>query len=248
MKLTLYRKWWTDKSTIGEMHINGSFFCFTLEDRLRTGTKVPGSTAIPAGKYSVAITHSNRFGRLMPLLVNVPGFEGIRIHAGNTDKDTSGCILVGRRRGKDSIGESRSAYNELYASLAKAISTEKIEIEIVNPPDWADGVAAHSSGQANTAQTRSPGQSVAAQPPQTTIIPIAASVKSPQVPAPAATATSTVHVAVRWLARLLPVSSPLLAGSATWFVQYKWPLLCAAAAIIGFWLGWLLQPPERKLQ
>ncbi len=270
MKLTLYRKWWTEKSTIGELHVNGAFFCFTLEDRLRHGAKVKHETAIPGGKYEVAITMSARFGRLMPLLVHVPGFEGIRIHAGNAAKDTSGCILVGRRRGTDSISESRSAYDELYQLLVKAINKEKIEIEILNPSDWVMGQDGHAAnGRERVAQplsfTAPPDRTAGG--PLSSIVPLANGERGPELFIPhhtpeiparpqaesgvgvQAVAQSTARaVPVRLIARLLPLSSPVLAGAASWFVQYRWPLLCVAVAVVSFWLGWLTHSPfiERK--
>ena len=120
MRLTLTRKWFTDKSTIGELEVDGKPFCFTLEDAVRTGPKVPGATAIPAGTYKVIVTMSQRFKRFLPLLLGVPGFEGIRIHAGNTDRDTEGCILVGETRGENFIGQSRAAFNRLFPLIDAA--------------------------------------------------------------------------------------------------------------------------------
>ena len=76
--------------------------------------------AIPKGKYKVIITPSNRFKRDLPLLQNVPGFEGIRIHSGNTNHDTEGCILVGQTRAADFIGNSRKAFDKLFPKLQKA--------------------------------------------------------------------------------------------------------------------------------
>lgn len=116
MDLLVNRRWYTDRSTVGVLRA-GAFMCFTLEDRVHDGPKIPGATAIPAGRYRVEITFSNRFQRLMPLLLDVPGFTGIRIHAGNTDADTSGCILVGRSRGPDWIGSSREAYRALFGLI-----------------------------------------------------------------------------------------------------------------------------------
>lgn len=137
MKLTLQRKTATPHSTIGEIYINGAFSCFTLEDRLRApGVKIHGQTCIPAGTYQVAITMSNRFKTVMPLLVGVPNFSGVRIHVGNSAVNTEGCLLVGRTAGKDWVGESRMAYVHLFNQLAVAARTEKIEIEILNPPGW----------------------------------------------------------------------------------------------------------------
>jgi len=122
MHLHLHREILTDKSTIGRLSIDGVFECFTLEDRVRLdGSKVYGKTAIPAGTYRVIIDQSNRFKRLLPLLIDVPGFAGVRIHAGNTDADTEGCILVGRTRGVDFIGESRLAFANLFLEMQDAI-------------------------------------------------------------------------------------------------------------------------------
>src|SRR3989442_1816583 len=94
--MELRRKVFTSNSTIGELLINGKLECFTLEDRIRPpGVKVPGQTAIPEGSYEVIVTLSQRFKRDLPLLLNVPNFRGVRIHTGNTELDTEGCILVG---------------------------------------------------------------------------------------------------------------------------------------------------------
>ena len=98
LELTLFRHTANtkpDRNIIGDLHIDGKFFSYTLEDELRQqGVKVYGKTCIDAGRYKVILTKSNRFKRIMPLLVDVPRFSGIRIHGGNTSKDTSGCPLV----------------------------------------------------------------------------------------------------------------------------------------------------------
>ena len=125
MNLTLYRKWFTDISTTGVLFIDGEFFCYTLEDKVREG-KVYGKTAIPYGEYDVVVTYSPRFHKNMPLLKNVPNFEGVRIHTGNTANDTEGCILVGKSKGYDFIGGSRNAFNELM----ERIKGQKLTIEI----------------------------------------------------------------------------------------------------------------------
>lgn len=123
MQMRLIRTDCTDASTIGELFIDGEFQCYTLEDVVRPdGDKIKGKTAIPTGEYEVRITYSNRFKREMPLLLDVPMFEGIRIHPGNTAADTEGCILVGRVKGSDRIGESKAAYAELLERLEQALS------------------------------------------------------------------------------------------------------------------------------
>lgn len=101
MELTLKRIAKRDNYTIGRLEADGVYVCDTLEPtwrdigRGRPGRKVWGRTAIPEGRYPVVITYSPRFKKWLPLLLHVPMFEGVRIHAGNTAEDTAGCILVG---------------------------------------------------------------------------------------------------------------------------------------------------------
>jgi len=109
----------TENSTIGELTINGRFECFTLEDRERE-VKIKGETAIPKGTYKVIINQSNRFKRLLPLLIDVKNFEGVRIHPGNSNHDTEGCILVGLTRSRDYISKSRKAFERLFAKMQEA--------------------------------------------------------------------------------------------------------------------------------
>jgi hypothetical protein len=123
MKLTVQRDQLDPDCTLGRMLIDGEFYCHTLEDTVRApGVKVYAQTAIPEGEYGVIVNMSNRFKQLMPLVLNVPGFEGIRIHPGNTAADTEGCILVGRKRFPKFIGESRLAYAPLLARMQAAIA------------------------------------------------------------------------------------------------------------------------------
>lgn len=119
MKIQIKRLHKTKNSTIGELTINGKFECYTLED-IEREVKIKSETAIPKGTYKVIINQSNRFKRLMPLLLKVPNFEGVRVHAGNTNHDTEGCILVGRTRGVDFIGQSRKAYDSLFKKMQEA--------------------------------------------------------------------------------------------------------------------------------
>jgi len=134
MDLILERIDRNDTCTIGRLTLDGSFECWTLEDVVRAdGVKIPKETAIPAGMYTIDITHSPRFDRDLPLLLNVSGFIGIRIHPGNDAADTDGCILVGRTRGDRKILESRIAFDSLFAKLQAAKAKgEPIKIEIVN--------------------------------------------------------------------------------------------------------------------
>lgn len=122
MELKLLRKYSKPTYTIGHLYI-GKYFCDTLEDTVRdlvTGRKVKGSTAIPAGRYKVVLNWSPRFGRPLPLLLDVPDFDGIRIHAGNTAKDTDGCILVGRNKLPGTVTESKATMAELMHLLTSA--------------------------------------------------------------------------------------------------------------------------------
>tara|TARA_R110000868_G_scaffold258953_1_gene516672 strand:+ start:11437 stop:11820 length:384 start_codon:yes stop_codon:yes gene_type:complete len=126
MKLLLKRIHRTESSTIGELYVDGVFECYTLED-VERDVKIKSETAISKGTYKIIVTMSNRFKRLLPLLINVPDFQGVRIHSGNTNHDTEGCILVGQTRSKDFIGKSRKAFDILFKKMQKAKS---ITIEI----------------------------------------------------------------------------------------------------------------------
>jgi hypothetical protein len=119
MTITVKRLYKTKTSTIGELLIDGVFECFTLED-IERDVKVKSETAIPKGTYKVIINQSNRFKRLLPLLINVPNFEGVRIHSGNSNHDTEGCILVGQTMSKDFIGQSRKAFDKLFKKMQAA--------------------------------------------------------------------------------------------------------------------------------
>jgi hypothetical protein len=131
MKLKLTRNTYTTRSTIGELSIDGKSECFILEDPVRP-EKVKGETAIPAGSYEVIITHSPRFERDLPLLLDVPNYEGVRIHTGNTATDTEGCLLPGRSKAVDFVGDSRAAFNGLFAKIRAALkSGDKVTMEII---------------------------------------------------------------------------------------------------------------------
>ncbi len=129
MNIKLKRYSFTDNSTIGELYIDKEFQCYTLEPTVRP-KKIKGKTAIDAGTYEVIINWSNRFKRNLPLLLKVPNFEGVRIHIGNTPKDTAGCILVGKTVSKDMLGNSRLAFEALFAKMEIASKKEKIILTI----------------------------------------------------------------------------------------------------------------------
>lgn len=133
MELRLSRRWATSESTIGELSIDGdaAFRCYVLEDVVRPA-KIHGKTAIPAGRYQVVITKSPRFRRLLPLLLSVPGYEGIRIHPGNKAVDTEGCLLPGETRSTNFVGSSRAAFNRLYPRIKAALAEGGAWITITN--------------------------------------------------------------------------------------------------------------------
>lgn len=131
MKLDVVRFQFGNDCTIGQLMVNGEYECWTLEDVVRPAgaPKVYGKTAIPYGTYDLVITFSNRFQRDLPLVRNVPGFEGIRIHPGNTADNTEGCLLVGTGRTSTSVTNSRVAFNALFVKIRDALRRgEKVSI------------------------------------------------------------------------------------------------------------------------
>jgi Family of unknown function (DUF5675) len=131
MKLTLKRKHGTVGFTHGKLYLDGDYICDTLEDQERP-VKIDGATCIKTGEYRVIVDMSARFRRRMPLLLNVPNFTGVRIHSGNTAKDTDGCILVGAYLSEGYIKNSRFAFNKLFTKIDSAIKNGGgVSIEIV---------------------------------------------------------------------------------------------------------------------
>lgn len=141
MRLTLRRIANRDTYCIGKLYINGKYFCDTLEDVDRglnsamteeeiKDLKIKGETAIPVGIYKVLITYSPKYKRNMPLIANVKGYLGIRIHSGNTAKDTEGCILVGKNTKVGMVTDSRNTYNALFKRLQQKGSND-ITIDII---------------------------------------------------------------------------------------------------------------------
>jgi len=133
MNITVVRTICGANCTIGQLFVDGEHECYTLEDIVRPvgAAKVYGETAIPYGTYEVVITFSNRFQRELPLLVGVPGFDGIRIHPGNQVEDTLGCILVGASHTSNSVINSRLAFNALFPKIQASIAKgEKVSLSI----------------------------------------------------------------------------------------------------------------------
>lgn len=130
MNLRLFREPSKDNATLGSLYVDGVWESWTLEDMERP-VKLPGVTAIPTGTYRVVIAPSDRFKRMMPRLLDVPGFEGILMHYGNTAADTEGCILVGGTRANAFVGDSRKAFEALFVKLLAAPDTIALSIETV---------------------------------------------------------------------------------------------------------------------
>lgn len=140
MKLTLKRIALRPTYTIGKLYIDDVYFCDTIEDTVRDlnkngkfdngEKKVHSKTAIPYGIYEIKWTYSPRFKKYTPQLMNVPSFEGIRIHAGNTSADTEGCLILGENKQVGKVLNSRATINKFYPIIKEACSNENVTIEI----------------------------------------------------------------------------------------------------------------------
>lgn len=140
MKLTLKRIALRPTYTIGKLYIDDVYFCDTIEDTVRDlnkngkfdngEKKIHSKTAIPYGTYEIKWTYSPRFKKYTPQLMNVPSFEGIRIHAGNTSADTEGCLILGKNKQVGKVLNSRATINKFYPIIKKACSNGKVTIEI----------------------------------------------------------------------------------------------------------------------
>ena len=141
MELELTRTTRTNRSTIGELTVDGKFECFILEDKDRglqqgmalselMAAKIKTRTAIPTGRYEIVTNFSDRFQKMLPLLLDVPAFAGIRIHPGNTDADTEGCLLPGKTKSPDMVGSSRAAFTVLFDKIKAAMQREKVFITV----------------------------------------------------------------------------------------------------------------------
>lgn len=154
MELVVDRKWKKEKYTISNLTIDGKWFCNVLEDKDRglnsnmpvstiKMLKKPSITAIPSGTYEITLdVVSPKYSKVsfykelcngkMPRLLDVKGFEGILIHAGNTDKDSEGCLLVGHNKVKGQVINSRDTFKSLFKLLKERKQRgEKITIKIL---------------------------------------------------------------------------------------------------------------------
>ena len=139
MKIKLVRIALKDTYTIGKLYVDGVYFCDTIEDKDRglddsmtvseiLKRKIKGQTAIPTGHYKIEITYSPKYKRMMPLILNVKGYSGIRIHSGNTSKDTEGCLIVGKNTKVGMVTDSRNTYQRLFGILQ---NQKDITIDII---------------------------------------------------------------------------------------------------------------------
>lgn len=147
MELKQLRKFKGSEYTISDFYIDGVKLCNICEDPVRVLVdknndgdfddpgegKVYANTAIPAGRYEVVITYSNRFKKHLPLLLNVPGYSGIRIHPGNSSTDTAGCLLPGINDIKGRVSQSNKYFTLIFDKISNAINVkhEKVFITII---------------------------------------------------------------------------------------------------------------------
>lgn len=134
-QIKVTRQVFTNTTSIGEMTIAGVHECYTLEDKDRhletnPDAKVATLTAIPRGVYQLELRMSPHFGRITPHLLNVPNYENVLIHWGNYAKDTDGCILVGKTKDVDFIGQSKDEFEHLMSILTPMIEGGDCWIEV----------------------------------------------------------------------------------------------------------------------
>ncbi|MCK5505759.1 MAG: hypothetical protein KAJ10_11375 [Thermodesulfovibrionia bacterium] len=141
MRIAVKRGKHNDEATLGTLYLDRRVFCYTLEDQPQA-VKVPNETRIPAGEYKIKLRNegsmTKRYAKRYPFhegmlhLQDVPGFEWIYIHTGNTDDHTSGCILVGDNRDNEkwTISGSRNAYSDLYRKVVDAARNGDLTIKI----------------------------------------------------------------------------------------------------------------------
>ena len=142
MQLDLHRKWLKKGYSIGILSIRGNRICESVEDEDRglkqtdglesiKARKIKGQTAIPVGIYEIKDTYSPKYKKNVPLLLNVPGYEGIRIHPGNTAKDTEGCLVFGRNTEVGKVTNSTYWTRIVVSAIRDALKKgEKVTINI----------------------------------------------------------------------------------------------------------------------
>lgn len=143
MQIKVIREEFTDASTISSCYVDGVKVCYILEDKVReipgkavSEWKVQGRTAIPRGTYSVVVNASVRFKRDLPLLIDVPGYSGVRIHPGNCADDTEGCLLPGLTKSENFVSKSRDAFDALFKLISDAYAKgEHIMLSIEGLPE-----------------------------------------------------------------------------------------------------------------
>lgn len=139
--LCLERRFKKADYTIGKLFVNGMYFCDTCEDTDRglyqgmtvaevKAIKIAGKTAIPCGTYEITMTHSPRFDKVLPLLNGVTGYDGVRIHSGNTAKDTEGCILPGKNTIKGGVANSKDTCDKLFPIISNGLKQGRVFITI----------------------------------------------------------------------------------------------------------------------
>ncbi len=146
MNLVLQRDVLVTTYTLGTLSANGRHIGYTLEDPMRAivtepgykwlrRCKLAGKTAIPAGRYEIIVSYSNRFRRLLPMLLNVPDFTAIRVHGGNDTDDTEGCPLLGLERdiNRGRVWNCPPAVDALTSMIRESAQAGKVWIEVRNP-------------------------------------------------------------------------------------------------------------------
>ena len=139
MEIKVIRNILTSEYTVGKLYIDGVYTCDTIEDRYRIikskADKVYGVTAIPCGTYPVILDYSSKYSKLMPHILDVPYFEGVRLHSGNSDEDSLGCLIVGEYMPGVAggwVANSKIAYSKVFAKLKEASDKgERIFITIL---------------------------------------------------------------------------------------------------------------------
>lgn len=141
MHIEIIRRYYTEKTTISDLYIDGRLYCQTLEDKTRAPgeAKVWGQTAVPAGSYPCIVSYSPKFSQQMLEALDIPGFSKVRLHFGNKAEDTEGCWLVGKYNPKqpDWVSESRKVYAIVWALIWKSwVHKEPITVTVSDTKEF----------------------------------------------------------------------------------------------------------------